>query len=607
MPTIADIREKYPQYHDMSDGDLASALHKKFYSDMPEEQFNAKIGFSSQPSTPPPPSAAGEPGIAGSIDAFGRGIVNAATFGFGDEIGAAVDAAGSHLPWRDPKTYDQALADGRNSDKAVAAAHPVSNIAGNVAGAVGAGTGLARSGLSLTARAADAGAGIGRTTLASAIDGGIAGGVQGFGQGEGTDNRLHGAMTGAESGGALGTALPLALSGVVNSVRRTVSPFTINPERQALVDQLGNEGVRVTAGQATGNRGLRYAESEIGGQQAEDAMSNQGEQFTSAILRRVGVNADRATPDVVDHAFTQNSNQFNQVTAANTLVPDRQLSTDFVDHWREYMQLTPPSQRAPIVANTMRDINNALTNGGTLDGATYQALRSRLARAARGTADPQLGQALNGMRDALDDGMERSIAATNPNDLGVFRDARNTYRNLLVVEKAATGAGENAAQGLISPSSLRNATIASQGRRQYARGQGDFAELARAGEGVMKPLPNSGTAGRLNAQNLGTTFLGALGGIAGTTAGGAAMGVGGAVAGAAIPKIVGRMMMSEGGQAYLRNQLLTGNLSAETRASLINAISQIDANAIPRILGQDPRPPLEVTVTPRRDGHVNAP
>lgn len=85
------------------------------------------------------------------------------------------------------------------------------------------------------------------------------------------------------------------------------------------------------------------------------------------------------------------------------------------------------------------------------------------------------------------------------------------------------------------------------------------------------------------------------------------MGVGGAVAGAAIPKIVGRMMMSEGGQAYLRNQLLTGNLSAETRASLISAISQIDANAIPRILGQDPRPPLEVTVTPRRDGHVNAP
>lgn len=103
-------------------------------------------------------------------------------------------------------------------------------------------------------------------------------------------------MTGAEIGGALGTALPLAVSGVVNSVRRAVSPFTINPERQALVDQLGNEGVRVTAGQATGSRGLRYAESEIGGQQAEDAMNNQGEQFTSAILRRVGVNADRATP-----------------------------------------------------------------------------------------------------------------------------------------------------------------------------------------------------------------------------------------------------------------------------------------------------------------------
>ena len=50
MPTIAEIRQQYPQYQDMSDADLAGALHKKFYSDMPVAEFNAKIGLAGQES-----------------------------------------------------------------------------------------------------------------------------------------------------------------------------------------------------------------------------------------------------------------------------------------------------------------------------------------------------------------------------------------------------------------------------------------------------------------------------------------------------------------------------------------------------------------------------
>lgn len=50
---IAEIRQKYPQYQDMSDADLASALHKKYYSDMPRDEFNAKVGLT--PEAPPQP------------------------------------------------------------------------------------------------------------------------------------------------------------------------------------------------------------------------------------------------------------------------------------------------------------------------------------------------------------------------------------------------------------------------------------------------------------------------------------------------------------------------------------------------------------------------
>jgi hypothetical protein len=46
MPTMAEVREKYPQYQDLSDEQLAQGLHKKFYSDMPYEQFAQKVGLS---------------------------------------------------------------------------------------------------------------------------------------------------------------------------------------------------------------------------------------------------------------------------------------------------------------------------------------------------------------------------------------------------------------------------------------------------------------------------------------------------------------------------------------------------------------------------------
>jgi hypothetical protein len=43
--SIASFRAQYPQYSDMSDGQLADSVYNKFYSDMPRDQFNAKIGM----------------------------------------------------------------------------------------------------------------------------------------------------------------------------------------------------------------------------------------------------------------------------------------------------------------------------------------------------------------------------------------------------------------------------------------------------------------------------------------------------------------------------------------------------------------------------------
>ena len=45
MPTLAEVREKYPQYADMPDEKLAGALHQKFYSDLSFDDFSKRIGY----------------------------------------------------------------------------------------------------------------------------------------------------------------------------------------------------------------------------------------------------------------------------------------------------------------------------------------------------------------------------------------------------------------------------------------------------------------------------------------------------------------------------------------------------------------------------------
>lgn len=84
--TMADVRAKFPQYNDMSDDDLAAALHKQFYSDMPAEQFASKIGYT----LPGKPSIAPNTGLAGPAG----GAVEAA-LGPADTLASATSHAAS--------------------------------------------------------------------------------------------------------------------------------------------------------------------------------------------------------------------------------------------------------------------------------------------------------------------------------------------------------------------------------------------------------------------------------------------------------------------------------------------------------------------------------
>lgn len=92
MATMAEMRQKYPQYSDMSDEQFADAFHAKFYADIPKDAFYAKIGLQSTPAAQIPGQTVKAPAAQTEVGTMER------MFGLGSPIartikGAVVDPA----------------------------------------------------------------------------------------------------------------------------------------------------------------------------------------------------------------------------------------------------------------------------------------------------------------------------------------------------------------------------------------------------------------------------------------------------------------------------------------------------------------------------------
>ena len=337
---------------------------------------------------------------------------------------------------------------------------------------------------------------------------------------------------------------------LANVPGRAYTPVATSAERQAAVRTLRNEGVTaLSAGEVTGSKPLRYLEqhaSDIpfsGGR--SHAMSEQaGEQFTRAALRRAGIVADRATPDVIDTAFTQIGQRFDALAQASTARLNQPDAARMIAAMRNYERLTPPGNQSGAIRQFLNDIVQHA--GNPIPGPVYARYRSQIEADARALqrSDPLAAETLRTIRTTLDDAVERGMPAAQRGD---WREVRNHYRNMLVLERAISGAGENAALGLISPAALRTATKTLHGTRNYVRGNGDYSDLARSGVAVMSPLPNSGTPARLAAHSVGHAAGASIGALAGGVPGAAL----GAIAAPVGAGMLARGFMSARMQRYL--------------------------------------------------------
>ena len=407
--------------------------------------------------------------------------------------------------------------------------------------------------------------------------GGTARNLLQFGVAPGIASEAAGQLTeGTEFEGAarLGAALaaPAAVSGLRGAAQRAISPGAgADPSRLAAAQALEREGVRVTAGQATGNEQQLFREAATAA--GRRMVDEQAEQFTSAVLRRIGADAKRATPEVLNDAARKIGGVFDEVATGINVVPDSQLLSKTSTALQEFRQLSPRASRPPIIGNIHSKLTDAFRRSEPVTSKQILTWRSALSKLTR-SPDAAIKEAAISTLDAIDDAVAQSLTkAGRGGDVEKLAQARSQWRNLIAVENAVARAGEAAATGIITPANLRT-SIAAQGRRAFARGQGDLNELARSGVAVMQPLPQSGTQPRTLAREL---TAGAQGGTAaglGSFALGADPSTAAAIGAAAVlaPRARNAFLASPAGQAFMRNQLLQPGQSPVGRSGQVGGL-----------------------------------
>ena len=219
MATIAEIRQQYPQYNDLSDTELADAFHGRFYSDIPKDQFYKSLGVTTAgpakaEKAEAPKQSSGS--LLKTIDNAVRGVADTLTFGYADEIAAGLDRLTGintgKQTGKAPQNYDEALKAQRDRDAEGGGARVVGQIGGGLIPVVK-GAQLAQKGLN-TLKSVAGFVPTGRAAV-GAVTGATTAGLYGSGSAEGDiGDRIVAGVEAAPVGAAVGAVAPWAVEKV---------------------------------------------------------------------------------------------------------------------------------------------------------------------------------------------------------------------------------------------------------------------------------------------------------------------------------------------------------------------------------------------------------
>ncbi len=295
--------------------------------------------------------------------------------------------------------------------------------------------------------------------------------------------------------GALGAAGSLVGAGIGKVVAKAAQPMgnALKPGIAALADKFG---VPLDVAQSTGARPLRsllgvLRETPGSAGVMAEADAAQKLAFNKAALGLMGETGDSIGQDGAALAQRAIGGRLDAAAQGVTLdLTHNVVQNELAGVEKTYMRNLTADQK-PLVKNVIEDILQA----GQIDGATYQAWRSRLGQIAQGTRDSEYKGALKGIQSVLDRAFDR---AAPPDQAAAMAAARAQYQNFKTLDPLLNKA--EMSTGNISPPNVMNRVVV-KGNQQP-----DMRDLATLGQS-MGEYANSGTPARQMWQHPISTAL----------------------------------------------------------------------------------------------------
>ena len=332
----------------------------------------------------------------------------------------------------------------------------------------------------------------------------------------------------------------------------------VDPGRLEAVDTLRKAGIEPTAGQATGQPSLAFAEEAT--QSGRAKRQGAVDQFTDAAIMqaippsfrdRVQFEPNMMPQEKMEKLRTTLTDTMDELAARNSVPITTELFEEVFEVAQDYKKKLSTSEKSPYFEKLAEDMVN-LAGAGQLRGAEFQRIRSDLSELTTKDGITK-GAAVKVIR-ALEAAMGEQIKkGRNVEDIALYRDVRKGYSDLMVLEDAAK---RNRDTGFnISPAALANAAR-KKDAQSYVYGRDTFSDLYRAADDVLTGAGNpSGTANTLKAL-LGPTFAMGAAGSAATATG---IPFPAAMAGAlAAPLVRNKALQSDFLQEYFKRTMRPG-------------------------------------------------
>lgn len=282
----------------------------------------------------------------------------------------------------------------------------------------------------------------------------------------------------------------------------TLAGGKVAPSRLDAVKTLEDAGVQPTAGQATGQRSLAFAEeaTEAGKAKRQAAV----DQFTDAAITtaippmlrdRISFSPNMMPQEKMATLRTVITKTMDDLANRNAVPITDKLFEEMFDIAQDYKKTVSTGNKTPFfdgLAELM--VNQA--GAGQINGAAFQRIRTSLSELTKTDAVTRSAavKTIKLLEDALGERIKKS---KNKDDMQLYRDVRKGYSDLMVLEAAAKR--NNNVEFNITPNALAMAAR-NKDAQSYVYGRDTFSDLYRAGNTILTRADNSsGTARTLQA------------------------------------------------------------------------------------------------------------